>query len=64
MEYFCNFLCWQDFSDYTFECGRIVEKHNLDVKTCEKEDIGRAYQADLFDDIIDLTDTKRHKVKA
>tara|TARA_R110000824_G_scaffold397960_1_gene601305 strand:+ start:165 stop:797 length:633 start_codon:yes stop_codon:yes gene_type:complete len=64
MEYFCSFLNWQDFSDYTFECGRIVERNKLNVITCEKEDIFTAYQADLFDDIIDLTDTKRHKVKA
>ena len=64
IEYFCTFLSWKDFSEYLFECGRITEKHKLDIMPVLIEDIGRAYQAELFDDIIELTDTKRHKVKA
>ena len=62
MELYSKFLSWRDFSDYTFECGAISAKHHLKILPVMKCDIGRAYQADLFDDIIHLTDPKRIRV--
>ena len=43
---------------YCWEIGRIVEKYHLSIESIE--DLAASnYQLDLFEDIIDLTDSRR-----
>ena len=50
----CRFTSWEDFALFNFQCGRIA--YNSNIHSSEVMDFPRMYQADLFDDIIDLTD--------
>ena len=58
VHYDCYFISWRDFSMYCWEIGRIVEKYHLSIESIE--DLAASnYQLDLFEDIIDLTDSRR-----
>ena len=57
LHYDCHFTSWEDFSNYCWEMGRIVEKYQLSLESIA--DIETTYQLDLFEDILDLTDSKR-----
>ena len=55
--YTCRYTSINDFVEYNWEIGRIVEKYRLHIESINE--IPRMYQASLFDEILDLTDTKR-----
>ena len=55
--YTSRFTSWEDFAVYCWECGVLCQKHNIHIETINE--IPRMYQADMFDDILDLTDSKR-----
>ena len=58
VHYDCYFTSWKDFSMYCWEIGRIVEKYHLSIESIE--DLAASnYQSDMFEDIIDLTDSRR-----
>ena len=57
VHYDCRFTSWKDFSMYNWEIGRIVEKYQLSIESIE--DLATNYQLDMFEDILDLTDSNR-----
>ena len=57
LHYDCRFTSWKDFSNYCWEMGRVVEQYQLSIESID--DITAPYQLDLFEDILDLTDSKR-----
>ena len=57
LTYTCRYTSINDFVEYNWEIGRIVERYSLHIETINE--IPRMYQMDLFDDILDLTDSKR-----
>ena len=58
VHYDCCFTSWKDFSAYCWEIGRIVEKYQLSIESIEDLATDN-YQLDMFEDILDLTDSKR-----
>ena len=58
VHYDCYFTSWEEFSMYSWEIGRIVEKYQLSIESIQDLAVSN-YQLDLFEDIIDLTDSKR-----
>tara|TARA_R110002020_G_scaffold143378_2_gene315585 strand:+ start:76 stop:708 length:633 start_codon:yes stop_codon:yes gene_type:complete len=57
-----TFIDWLAFSDYNFEIGRVYEKYNIQISSVDL--IPEHYQANLFDDILELTDSKRIRAYA
>ena len=57
-----TFTDWLTFSDYNFFIGRVYEKYNIPITSVNL--IPESYQANLFDDILELTDTKRVRAYA
>ena len=55
--YACRYTSINDFVEYNWEIGRLVERYNLHIESINE--IPRMYQASLFEDILDLTDSKR-----
>ena len=55
--YSARFPSWFDFSEFMWEVGRIVERY--DIQNESIDEIPRIFQASLFDDILELTDSKR-----
>tara|TARA_R110000824_G_scaffold315966_1_gene503124 strand:+ start:711 stop:1367 length:657 start_codon:yes stop_codon:yes gene_type:complete len=57
-----RFLNWSDYATYNFRIGGLFEKNNIKVDMVEN--FPKIYQGDLFDDILDLTDTTRDRMFA
>ena len=55
--YSARFPSWFDFSEFMWEVGRLVERYNIQNESIDE--IPTIYQASLFDDILELTDSKR-----
>ena len=55
--YSARFPSWFDFSEFMWEVGRLLERYNIQNESIDE--IPRIYQASLFDDILELTDSKR-----
>jgi hypothetical protein len=55
--YSARFPSWFDFAEFMWEIGRLVERY--DIQNESINEIPRMYQASLFDDILELTDSKR-----
>ena len=53
----CQYISSDDLADYFWEIGRLVERYDLHHEPINE--IPRIYQASLFDDILELTDSKR-----
>ena len=60
--YSARFPSWFDFSEFMWEVGRLLERYNIQNESIDE--IPKIYQASLFDDILDLTDSKRVRTYA
>ena len=60
--YSAKFPSWTDFSDFMWEVGRLVERYNIQNESIDE--IPRMFQASLFDDLLELTDSKRVRTYA